>query len=1113
MPQTAQRDPNLDEGQAYGSGPTQQSKGGSIARDIGQAGKEVASSANRSSKPDGSDLRVSPTSRGGGDQDSIASRGARAAEALRGGGDVDKTTGQAGRATQAALEASGTNKKKEDQGGVERATRRVAGKAARAGVDAVSANDQLGQAADQAFQTIDPKKASEKGLKGAVATIGIGVTLLVAPFVILLLIIFYVVTHPWDAVKEVITNTSFLRFALSARELAVGPGSSQQSIAAITGAMPYEVEYKPNSVVAAPNQARPEPGTLEETISKIDYETSRNKFKGSYCEYEVITKLVVASDGSRRSVIDKVVDSGGKTVQLSSPAVYQCVLEQYPVMETMMRSEQARKINRQKKINLSYAEPKDSKNLEGKSKEDIEKFLHKKSTDRLWRNEGYPAECVQDFKPSGKKVDKAIAEVINDLLCGKKPEQITVNYPITDYGERAAETKEEKKKQAASRAEVICAFYDKLNKDAAASLRYRKDRSVSSSRAGIQALTLADTGVAGEIPIDELNNDFYKISNFASSRAYNYEVNGSNNGEQMDPEAIPTTSLGITSDLDAALAAEGLLTFSGECEKLNSQSGDGNFFNIFSSIFDVGEDDSTQTVQNITNLTTILRGRLKDANPTVYKNINDVTLNDILVRTIRITSNISNSGVEEGPDNFNRMVLGSKVTTYDYTFALLGGTYQTEAEAAQASAQVESYKRLKDKQNGIAYRLFNKKNHRSLVSRIAAESTATPPQLAEKTSRYALNMLNPIRAFAELNTMIAYVGYGETNRAIAAVDDDRAYWKIDTAGVQTTEDAIQNARYIEALKKKIADPAYANDETIQAIAASFSAWDKCMETYYPDMQTLDESQDRSCQIMRNSGKGRTLASTYSVSSSKYGLPSGGARYAATLSPTTEKALARKYATYKGHMNFYGAWARLSKTEKDEEMYANTSSGSESTGSNVPQTDPGADTSATPCPQVPGISPVAADPERDVAEGGIAQTFGPGKVPKNKIRLCAVQGIVVNVSIATSLNDMINAARSNKDDRGEPAPITLTGGGWRSFKEQEGLRATNGCPADVNASPSSCRVPTARPGTSNHEQGEAIDFKNSSSRGTPVFYWLSKNAARFGLKNLPSEPWHWSRTGG
>jgi LAS superfamily LD-carboxypeptidase LdcB len=50
----------------------------------------------------------------------------------------------------------------------------------------------------------------------------------------------------------------------------------------------------------------------------------------------------------------------------------------------------------------------------------------------------------------------------------------------------------------------------------------------------------------------------------------------------------------------------------------------------------------------------------------------------------------------------------------------------------------------------------------------------------------------------------------------------------------------------------------------------------------------------------------------------------------------------------------------------------------------------------------------------------------------------------------------------------------------------------------------------------HEQGLAIDFTCGGkivNRGDKCFAWLSANAAQFGLKVLPHEPWHWSTTGG
>lgn len=114
-----------------------------------------------------------------------------------------------------------------------------------------------------------------------------------------------------------------------------------------------------------------------------------------------------------------------------------------------------------------------------------------------------------------------------------------------------------------------------------------------------------------------------------------------------------------------------------------------------------------------------------------------------------------------------------------------------------------------------------------------------------------------------------------------------------------------------------------------------------------------------------------------------------------------------------------------------------------------------------------------------------------------------EGFQVHVSVADNVRSMIQAARADG--------VTLTGYGWRSPQRTAELRIINGCPDVYNASPSSCRIPTARPGQSMHERGLAIDFR-SCWRGSACFTWLANNAASYGFYNLPSESWHWSTNG-
>ncbi|HEX6419412.1 MAG TPA: M15 family metallopeptidase [Acidimicrobiales bacterium] len=99
-----------------------------------------------------------------------------------------------------------------------------------------------------------------------------------------------------------------------------------------------------------------------------------------------------------------------------------------------------------------------------------------------------------------------------------------------------------------------------------------------------------------------------------------------------------------------------------------------------------------------------------------------------------------------------------------------------------------------------------------------------------------------------------------------------------------------------------------------------------------------------------------------------------------------------------------------------------------------------------------------------------------------------------------------------------AGISMCGHGYRDPAEQIAVRRAN-CGSSnyaIYQAPSSyCSPPTARPGTSLHEQGLAIDFTvggGTIGYGSSAYDWLRAHAADYGLYNLPGEPWHWSVDG-
>jgi hypothetical protein len=144
-------------------------------------------------------------------------------------------------------------------------------------------------------------------------------------------------------------------------------------------------------------------------------------------------------------------------------------------------------------------------------------------------------------------------------------------------------------------------------------------------------------------------------------------------------------------------------------------------------------------------------------------------------------------------------------------------------------------------------------------------------------------------------------------------------------------------------------------------------------------------------------------------------------------------------------------------------------------------------------------------------GGGGTTLGPASGQLATVACPAGGSITVDSSLAGNLGSMLDAAAA--------AGLNMCGNGYRDPAEQIALRRAH-CGtsqyAIYEAPSSSCSPPTARPGTSQHEQGLAVDLTcnggGALGSSSPCFAWLQANAASYGLYNLPSEPWHWSNDG-
>lgn len=124
-------------------------------------------------------------------------------------------------------------------------------------------------------------------------------------------------------------------------------------------------------------------------------------------------------------------------------------------------------------------------------------------------------------------------------------------------------------------------------------------------------------------------------------------------------------------------------------------------------------------------------------------------------------------------------------------------------------------------------------------------------------------------------------------------------------------------------------------------------------------------------------------------------------------------------------------------------------------------------------------------------GGGGNVAGAKNV--NGVQVVDRMGKQIGAKIAAQFDQMVAAAKK------DGVNLTITSG-FRSRAEQEKLYA-----AYKNGTGNLA----ARPGTSNHESGEAIDFGG----GQAAYDWLAKNAAKFNMFNkIAGEPWHYSLTG-
>ena len=999
------------------------------------------------------------------------------------------------------------------------------------------------QAADKALKHLDHETAEQKSkregstkntaLKGTGAGIGAAVggtagaqvgakvgeevakgdrlkwiaAIIIAPTLIAIaipvFIIAYIVNNPWDAVREVLTNSKLREFGLDVAE-AFGRGALRTAIEAIT--YTGEVEYKGENTAIAATAANIPPGSTLERLSKIDWKKAQYQtLDKSDCGYKLKLKQVVNAEGNKRFVPESVTNTRTRaTIPLDQladkPQATYCIQKQYPIFNLMARQPVAREINRQAEVYLSYASPKDTEEFNGDYK-DVDKYVYDKTLDRITPDKG---ETI-DFKPyqaalniirdsyrdavsaynaqnPGDQIpyseDKAnlitgIDKMYEDMSGGKSPYSMQLedylNIPERDTGRSQLVT--------AGLANTMCpfvfGFLDIGNPDntvAANNARAAiESRLGSTERGAIKINTLADTRKADQLSNVENNNTIRQEDNWASSTAYQLDVYNQLRGVEQNPEATSTRSYNaIQTEL---YVDPSIVLMKNGCVFAGSSS-------------DILQDVSGTILAAGYNL---LKAKIVAQSEGVFDSPSDFGLKEIITSFVRTGSVTSVSGLEDGSSNYNRQATGFRQLMNDY-YLRIGGRFLTAEEAKNVAIQSEDTRRQEERQGGIAYRLFDSSNIRSARS-IISQNTITPKTAATATGGILKQLLNPLRSLADIHSSALYYTTGEHNRAFAANIDGDQYLKVNTAGVPVEDlnlNMLENARIIEDIKangsedqkRKIAhyDECFKLKIPTQQYFEIATVGNKEFFVFFPEKQrVIGRPDDPNSEFNKFKDCKIILQDARDFSNPNYVLPI-------------------RYRVYTYYNTILDQMVSLSSNEDDQSIYASSDNVGGSPGGVAGPSDPSADTSNIPCPSEPGITP-----------DKVYQTYGPGRVPENKIMVCFVEAnggpIDINVSLASNLNKLIKDARA--------AGINFGGGGFRSYEEQVALY-------NSNCSGGSCSPPTATPGNSNHEKGLAIDFTTDGSTirsGSAGFNWLVANASKYGLINLPSESWHWSVTGG
>jgi hypothetical protein len=681
--------------------------------------------------------------------------------------------------------------------------------------------------------------AKAGGIRGVAKKAGIISLIALAPLILIGFFIGYILNGGgWQAIAHVVTDKKTREFVLNIGESwAQSKGLPTAAIKAARFTNDHLSDSNSSSALAAPtNATKPEPGSIEDKLQKIDWAKSQfQTLPKNDCRYDLLLQTAISGDGKTRSipkaVLDKQTDKTTPVEELdgNTEAGY-CVAQKYPIYNMLWRQPMARDLNKKASLYLNYAAPKDSKEVEGSNTE-VDKYVYNKTLKRVTSsptegpdltsykpvidalendyrfnvneyNKAHPQQPPIQYSDDKRNIPEKIKKMYEKMAEGTSPysAEMSVNNFFNIPTHETVTDISQINLVASGISMTICpfvyTFMDINNPDPVTAKNVRlsiESRLTGAERGSAKSLTMTDTRKADALNSNESNATIQQNDNWASSTAYQIDVYNQLRGTQMNPEGTHNRAYNAPQSLtklspEMSVVAKNCFAIAVLNKKENKTDQD----------LDTGYHLNQELIASYNKL----KASIKDESPGVFNSVNDFGLEQIITAYVRTGSITAVSGLEPGPDNYNRQSMGLRQLMNDYTLGI-GGRFLTDIEAKELAIRVDGIDRQMQRSNGIAYRLFNTSNIHSLAS-IILQNTITPNTTKTAVIGSFKNLLSPLNSLADLNSNITFFITGFQNRAFAADITGDQYFKIDTAGFTPQElaiDPLDNAHIIEAIKK------------------------------------------------------------------------------------------------------------------------------------------------------------------------------------------------------------------------------------------------------------------------------------------------------------------------